>query len=232
MHGMDECSYRAMATKIHRFVPRLLSPLALAGVLALVACSGDGDGDGAGNESEVITTVTLTFTPQGGGTPVVASFTDPDGDGGVSGSADSIALVSGTSYALGVAFLDELQDPVQDITAEVEEEAEAHQLFVTGSAVEGPATAATPGAPVVHAYADMESRYGTNAVGDDLPVGLANTITARAAGMGTFAITLRHLPEINGQPQKVAGLAEALAAGDPLPGEVDAAVEFELLTVQ
>ena len=68
-------------------------------------------------------------------------------------------------------------------------------------------------------------------MGDDLPVGLAGTIVARGSGAGTFVITLRHLPELNGQPQKVAGLAEQLAAGEPLPGDVDAAVEFEL-TVQ
>jgi hypothetical protein len=179
----------------------------------------------------VITTVTLTFTPQGGGTPVVASFRDPDGDGGMSGSSDSIVLTTGTTYELAIAFLNELEDPAEDITAEVEGEAEVHQIFVTGTGVQGPATAANPGALIEHAYADRESSYGADAVGEDLPVGLVNTITATTAGSGTLEITLRHLPELNEQPQKTPGLAEMLAAGEPLPGEVDAAVEFEL-TVQ
>lgn len=214
---------------------RSLARLGLCGALALPGCTGgdgfDGGTGGDDNESEVITTVRLTFTPQGGGEPVVAAFTDPDGDGGVSGSTDPIVLGSGVAYDLAVAFLNELDDPPEDIGAEVAEEAEQHQIFVTGTAVEGPATPTDPSAPVQQAYADRESDYGENLVGDDLPVGLASTITARAGGSGTFVITLRHLPELNGQPQKVAGLAEKLAAGDLLPGDVDAAVEFDL-TVQ
>lgn len=223
-----------MTMSIVRAAFERLPWLGLCGALA-VGCTGDdgsdGDTGGEGNESEVITTVRLTFTPQGGGTPVVAAFTDPDGDGGLSGSADPIVLTNGTTYDLAVQFLNELEDPPEDITTEVRDEAEAHQLFVTGSGVVGPATEAVPEELVQHAYADVESDYGENAVGDDLPVGLADTITAQAAGTGTLEITLRHLPELNGQPQKVAGLAEMLALGAPLPGDVDAAVELEL-TVQ
>lgn len=224
------------ARRAHRILSTRSLRLGLAGVLSLAACTGLGDeggdgGTGAGNESEVLTTVRLSFTPQGGSMAVLAEFTDPDGDGGMSGSADPITLVAGTTYDLAVDFLNELEEPPEDIGAEVAEEAEEHQVFVTGTAVEGPATGTSPDAPVQQAYADSESTYGANVVGDDLPVGLAHTITARAAGSGTLEITLRHLPELNGQPQKLAGLAEQLAAGEPLPGDVDAAVEFEL-TVQ
>lgn len=203
--------------------------LGLVSVLAL-GCTTD-DGEGGGDESEVITTVRLTFTPPGGGASVTAAFADPDGDGGMSGSSDPIVLARGTTYDLSLEFLDELQDPAQDITGEIEREAEAHQVFITGSAVEGPATASDPIAPILQVYADLESNYGANEVGDDLPVGLSNTITARTAGTGVLTITLRHMPELNGEPQKIAGLAGMLAAGDPLPGQVDVAVDFEL-TVQ
>jgi hypothetical protein len=215
--------------KPSRFASSLVSQLGLVGMLALSGCPEDGD-DGEHNESEVITTVRLTFTPQGGGEPVVASFRDPDGDGGMSGSAEPISLVSGTTYELAVEFLSELEDPPEDITAEIQEESEEHQVFVLGSAVEGPATPANAGAVLQHAYADAESDYG-GTVGADLPVGLANEIVARAAGSGQLTVMLRHLPELNGQPQKVAGLAERLAGGEPLPGEVDSEVEFEV-TVQ
>jgi hypothetical protein len=219
--------------KLSRSVPSLVSQLGLVVLLALSGCPGDGDDHGDDhehNESEVITTVRLTFTPQGGGAAVVAAFTDPDGDGGMSGSADPITLVSGTTYALSVEFLNELEDPAGDITAEIEEESEEHQVFVLGSAVEGPATPANAGAVLEHAYADVESDYG-GTVGDDLPVGLANEIVARAAGSGQLTVMLRHLPELNGQPQKVAGLAERLAGGEPLPGDADSEVDFEA-TVQ
>jgi hypothetical protein len=222
--------------KLSRSVPSLVSQLGLLGVLALSGCPDDHDDDHGHdhdhdhNESEVITTVRLTFTPEGGGTPVVAAFTDPDGDGGMSGSSDPITLVSGTTYALSVEFLSELEDPAEDITAEIEEESEEHQVFVFGNAVEGPATPANASAVLEHAYADVERDYG-GTVGDDLPVGLANEIVARAAGSGRLTVMLRHLPELNDQPQKVAGLAERLAGGEPLPGDVDTEVEFEV-TVQ
>ena len=179
-------------------------------------------------ETEIITTVTLTFTPQGGGDPVTAAFSDPDGDGGMSGSADPITLAAGTTYDMTVAFTNELVDPAEDITAEIEEEAEDHQLFVTGDAVDGPATGSADAALVTHAYADVESDYGSNDVGDDLPVGLANTIEATTAGTGTFSVRLQHLPESNGTPVKTAGLAEALAMDEALPGDVDVSVSFDL----
>lgn len=182
------------------------------------------------HETEIITTVTLTFMPTAGGAAVTASFRDPDGDGGMSGMTDPIALAGGTAYAMAVSFSDELGSPPLDVTAEVEEEASEHQVFVLGSAVVGPAMPESAAAIVEHAYDDLESSYGTN-TGDDLPVGLANTMTTRQAGTGELRIILRHLPPLNDQPQKVAGLAESLAAGDALPGEVDADVTFDV-TVQ
>ena len=42
---------------------------------------------------------------------------------------------------------------------------------------------------------------------------------------------LRHMPVLGGGPQKVAGLAEDLAAGMALPGDVDVDVSFDV-TVQ
>ncbi len=190
-----------------------------------------GSGDGGNVEAEVITAVTLSFTPQGLGGPVTARFSDPDGDGGMSGSAEPITLMNNETYNVSIAFSNELADPPDDITQEIIEEAEEHQLFITGMGVSGPATADDPSALAMHAYGDTESNYGPNAQGDDLPVGLMNTITTLAAGTGTLQVQLYHLPPLNGAPQKVAGLAEQLAMGMALPGDVDASVTFDL-TVQ
>jgi len=226
-----------MTLVLYRASSPLLAMLGLTGALALGGCPGDDGGDGDtggddGNESEVITTLRLTFTPQGGGTPVVAAFTDLDGDGGMSGTADPIVLANGITYDLAVEFLDELQDPPADITAEVKEEAEQHQVFINGNAVVGPATFVSLGGIVEHAYADTESTYGPNAVGEDLPVGLANTITTLKLGdldrHYDFWVTLRHMPDLNGEPQKVPDLADALRRQEPLPGDVDAFVQFEI----
>lgn len=213
----------------------LWGPL-LAGFVLMSGCDGsetgdDHDHDHEHNDSEVLTTVTLTFTPQDQGDVVVAAFSDPDGDGGVSGSSEPITLVAGTTYDLGIAFTNELEEPAGDITSEIEEEAEEHQIFIAGEGVGGPASSDDSAVLVSHGYADQESSYGADTVGDDLPVGLANIITASTAGTGTLTVRLQHLPELNGTPQKVAGLAERLGMGEALPGDTDAAVEFEL-TVQ
>jgi hypothetical protein len=98
---------------------------------------------------------------------------------------------------------------------EIREEAEEHKLFFTGTAI---------GAAVTHAYADKESDYGANAVGDDLPVGMKNTVTATAAGMGTLIVTLKHQPPVNGTPVKSATSTIA-------DGGTDLEVTFQL-TVQ
>jgi hypothetical protein len=181
--------------------------LGIALGLVASACSDDGAAGEPDNPEEQITRVALAFSPEGGGASVDAAFRDPDGEGGMSGTTDPLTLAAGTTYALTITFANELALPLEDITAEVEEESEEHQLFVYGDAVSGPATM-NASALLTHAYADAESDYGGNATGDDLPVGLANTVTTTDPGMGALRVMLRHLPELNGQPVKVAGLAE------------------------
>jgi hypothetical protein len=208
-----------------------MSRVAVVVALSLfaLACGDDASNPDEGNEEELITTVTLTFSPTGGGADVVASFSDPDGDGGEAPTIDSILLAPATNYSLSIQFLNELASPVEDITTEIEAEAEEHQIFITGSAVDGPAS--DPASPVVtHAYADLESDYGSNAVGDDLPVGLVNDIMATTTGDGELTVTLRHLPEVNGTPVKTSTLASDAAADGiaSLPGQSDVNVTFDL----
>ena len=176
------------------------------------------DETGDGHEhTEIISKIELTFTPDGGGDAIVVNFDDPDGDGGVSGTSDPLNLAAGTSYNLTVRFLNELESPTEDVTEEIKAEAEEHFVFIDG---DGLAT---------HAYADVESDYGENAVGEDLPVGISSTITTDAAGTGaSFRLMLRHLPPMNGEVQKTADLPEAFANGEALPGEVDVDVSFDL----
>lgn len=200
---------------------------ALVAALAAVACEDHGDDHGHDHENEVISRVELTFTPTAGGAPLVFKFDDPDGDGGTSGTSERIKLAAGVEYTLAVRFINSLVDPAEDLTGEIEAEAEDHMVFVVGD-LAGPASSA-PTALVTHAYADVESDYGTNAVGEDLPVGLINTITGNTAGEGKLRVILRHLPEVNEQPQKTGELPADLAAGRDLPGSVDADVSFELV---
>ncbi|MEM6291696.1 MAG: hypothetical protein AAGA54_10540 [Myxococcota bacterium] len=188
----------------------------------------EGDDDGhshdGNEETEVITTVTLTFTSDTADT-VTATFQDLDGDGGASGTSEPITLAADTTYTMTFEVLNELEDPAEDVTAEIAEEAEEHFVLVYGD-VDGPASAG--GNLVTHAYADVESDYADNAVGDDLPVGLSNTITTNAAGVGELSVMLRHLPQINDEPQKTADLPMIFQGGSDIAGDVDVDVTFDL----
>lgn len=199
-----------------------------AGALLLVGLSGCDSDDpslpGEGEETEVITTVRLTFTPQTG-EPIVAEFFDPDGEGVMSGTVDTLDLTYPETYAVSVEFLNELEDPSEDITEEIAEEAEAHQILF---AVTSNDDADPP--YLTHTYVDVESDWTTNDEGDDLPVGLSNTIeTTNFSEVDpgvSLRVMLRHMPPINDTPQKVGGIAEDFAAGRALPGEVDIDISF------
>lgn len=137
-------------------IPSSLLCLLASLPFSLGACGDDGDAD-SGNENEVITTVSLTFTPAGGGAPVTASFDDPDGDGGAAPTTDPVSLVKGTSYTMTVRFLNKLVTPPEEITTEVRDEGVEHQIFLTGTAVKGPATS-NASAPLTQSYADSDER--------------------------------------------------------------------------
>ncbi|MBX3157931.1 MAG: hypothetical protein KF773_18325 [Deltaproteobacteria bacterium] len=182
-------------------------------VPCFAACGDDG---GGATTNELITTVILTFTPDGGGTPIVAEFDDPDGDGGLPPTVDPVNLPPG-DYALAVRFQNRLETPPEEITDEVRDESDQHLILFTGSAVVGPATTNTTG-PLTQAYADTDAK--------GLPIGLANTVTA-GLGTGMLVVTLRHMPPEQ-PPQKGADtLALVKASGiDAIGGSTDASVTF------
>lgn len=157
-----------------------ISALALITIITFSSCSND-DTATLVNEEEVITTVTATFTPQGGGTPIVLSSRDLDGDGPdapivtVSGN-----FTTGAAYTGKVAFLNELQNPVGDITEEVHEEGNQHQIFFRQAGLG------------TFAYADTDVNGN--------PIGLSFTYTAAAApATGSLTLTLRHEPTKDGE---------------------------------
>lgn len=190
--------------------------LSLLVIPTLAACSDEDDHD-HGNEGEVITTVSLSFTPTGGGAPIVAAFRDIDGDGGNAPVIDAIALPAG-DYTTSVTLLNELEMPAGDITVEVRDEGDQHQVFFTGTAVNGPASN-QPLAPLTHAYADMDV--------NGLPIGLVHTVTA-APGTGTLTVTLRHMPPINNEAVKTATSATTVKDSGfaAIGGENDVSVNF------
>ncbi|MEM6929966.1 MAG: hypothetical protein AAF602_23715 [Myxococcota bacterium] len=182
----------------------------------LVACTGETD-PVDGEEMEVITTLTLIFTPQSGGADLEFVATDPMNTGDL--TVDPIELSDAEDYDLAVTFFNDLED--EDITEEIEEEDDEHQVFFTGSGVVGPASDSMD-AVVTHAYGDTD--------GGGLPIGLANSVVTDAEGTGDFTVTLRHLPPENDVVVKVAGLEDivAMEGFGGIPGENDIQVTFDL----
>jgi hypothetical protein len=186
-----------------------------------MACSDvENPGSSGVNENELITEVVLTASPQTGGADVVARWADPEGDGAP--TIDPLSLDAGETYAVSVAFFNGLEDPPEDISAEIAQEDDEHQIFWTGPGVESPATGPNPAALVSQAYADADA--------GGLPVGLDSTVVVLGAGVSEVVITLRHLPPESGNPTKVAGLAETVAAEGfaAIGGDTDAEVTFPL----
>lgn len=145
----------------------------------------DDDHHGPGEE-ELITTLAITLTPSGGGSPITVRFRDLDGEGGNAPVVDVLAVTGGTDYNGMVEVLNETETPPEDITEEVEEEAEAHQFFFETL---GGFSAATV------EYADKESDYGSNS-GADHPVGIAFTLSVpENAQNGQFRVILSHFDE-------------------------------------
>lgn len=141
------------------------------------ACSDDDD-PAPVNEEEVITTMTLSLQAVGGGTPIIFQSRDTDGDGPnapvvtVSG-----ALAANTTYGGSIEFLNELETPAEDITEEVMEEDDEHQVFYNF----------TGGSGTSFNYNDSD--------GDGNPVGLSITLASGAAATGnTLTVVLKHEP--------------------------------------
>ena len=135
---------------------------------------------------------------------------------------DDIVLQDATAYSLALEFLNEFEAEVENITPEIADEDDEHQIFFTGSAVTGPATTDNANAVVEHAYRDEDV--------NGLPIGLDNDITAIEAGSGDFTVTMRHMPLQNGNTIKTASAASDVASDgfSAIGGDNDVQITFSL----
>lgn len=138
-------------------------------------------------EGELITTVTITLVPEGKTQSVTATFSDPDGPGGVNATIETLNLEPNTVYNASVTFSDESQSPPEDITAEIEEEGDEHEIFY--EALGG---------------LNITSVEKTDMDSNNRPIGLEATITTGAASTGTLRITLKHQPGLKGSTSNIA----------------------------
>jgi hypothetical protein len=163
---------------------KLLS-LSLVATLLFSACSDDDEAPVVINEEEEITTLNVYLTPEGGTEALTFSFTDLDG--GISDpTIVNNGLQANTTYTGRIEFLNENEEPVEDITEEVEEEDLEHQVFFI-------------------------SETGLNAIIDDLntdangdPLGTEFRLVAGEASSGNLTFILVHegdksTPEADGE---------------------------------
>ena len=212
-----------MEIKLH---PRILMTLAFT--LSLSGC-GDDVGDVESSEitdghhenpNEVLTTLKLTFTSLGGDETFSVTSTAPEIRNET--VADNIVLQYGRTYAVQLEVFNELERPVENVTPEIKDEMDEHQVFFVGSAVDGPSTTTNPDAIIQQIYDDVDN-YG-------YPVGLSSTIVSTNTGSGVLSIQLRHLPMLKGELLKTEGLATLMAneGVQAMPGSTDIRVDFSI----
>lgn len=170
--------------------------------LGLFTSCDDDDDPVIENDEEVITTLTYTLTPASGGSNVVLSFSDLDGDGGNDPIIMGGTLAANETYTGALDLLNEAASPAESITEEVSEEDDEHQFFFETS---------LPGITIAYTDAD----------GNGNPLGLSTTLSTGAAASGNLTITLRHEPDKN---------ADGVADGNisNAGGETDIEVTFPI----
>lgn len=172
-------------------------------VLTIFSCKKKEESPVEDNETELITTVRLRFSE--GGTVRTFTFRDLDGAGGNAPVIDNISLVNGRTYTLELEVLDESNpSKISNITEEIFEEGDEHQFFFTGVAASNLLT---------FAYSDKDK--------NNRPIGLKNSVIARATGNGQLLVTLRHKPNKAGAN---VGSGQIANAG----GETDVEVTFNV----
>jgi len=177
--------------------PLILSSIFIS-LITIVSCSDDPEDPIVENEEEVITTLTYTLTPFKGGSAVVLSYRDLDGDG--EPTITNGTLSPATTYTGALTLLNETESPAESITEEIEEEDADHQFFFV-----------TTMSDLQIVYADTDSNGN--------PLGLLTSVTTGEAGSGIIQVILRHKPD---------KIASGVASGDitSAGGETDIDIEF------
>jgi len=163
----------------------------MAVALSMFSSCSDDDAPAEENEEEVIDLVTLTFTPDGGGSDVVVTATDPDGEGAQDLSPDGpISLETNTTYTLSITLENSAEG--ENITEEVAEEDEEHMFFFEFS---NDMFNSPTGDGNFDNRADAVNYEDEDSNGE--PLGLETTWETGGSSFGkTFRVILKHQPDI------------------------------------
>ncbi|WP_029209417.1 hypothetical protein [Aquimarina agarilytica] len=179
--------------------------------IAFTSCGDDDDNNAVKpdpvvpNQEEVITNINFTLTPTTG-TPVVLKFEDLDGDGGNAPTITGGTLKANTTYTGVLELLNNQNGKSENVTEEIIEEDEDHQLFYASS-IKG----------VTIAYTDKDA--------DNNPLGITTTVTTGDAGMGNINLKLRHQPNKSAEGVKEGKIGNA-------GGVTEADVTFDINVVE
>jgi hypothetical protein len=180
------------------------------GLVGLAVCFAVACGDDpsspppGGGDPENISHVTITLTPAGGGAAIVSEVIDPDGTAlpqPPQPPSAPLALTQGTTYTGTITLLNDITQPVIDITAEVTDEANFHRFFYTITAdtlaprdsISLPQSDATRLVTV--------SNLNTDTQVPAQPLGTTFTVTVDAAapqGTTTLNVQLHHFEQAKG----------------------------------
>ena len=130
------------------------------------------------NEPETITTIDLHFNNEADGSHAHVEWSDPDGPGGDEPTVEDIVLDDSATYTVEVMFIDASGDQAEDITSEVQEEADEHLICYQLDPAE---------------LRDNLKIERTDSDGD-YEIGLASTWTTNAASTGSLVLSLKHQP--------------------------------------
>jgi hypothetical protein len=137
------------------------------------SCSDDDDVEII-NEEEVITTLRVTFIKENTNEISTFLYQDLAGDGSVDPMISADNLEANTTYIGSVEFLNELEDPAENITLEVVEEGEEHQVFFINST----------SLNTNFSYLDTDANNN--------PIGVEFSLTTGDASTGNLSVLLIH----------------------------------------
>ena len=172
--------------------------------IAMLGCSDD-DTPEVINEEEVITTVILTLTPESGEQVILTTIDLDINDNTPPETTVSGSFLENTEYQGAVRFLNETETPAEEITDEVLEEADEHQVFYE----------IQEGLDIGIMYNDDQQDTQGN------PIGLQIILSTGVASSGSLTVTLRHEPNKS---------AEGVSDGDitNAGGETDITTTFNV----
>lgn len=175
----------------------------LAFLVSVVSLSCDKKDPVIPNEEELITTLSYTLTPLNGGAAVTMTFTDLDGDGGMTPNVIGGTLAANTIYNGSLSLLNESVSPADNITTEILEEGEDHQFFFETSI----------GLDAIVDYADFDL--------NNQAIGVNSKLETGGPSQGNLKITLRHEPN-----KQATGVSDGLIAN--AGGETDIEIIFNV----